>query len=55
MRIATPGKRARIAAFAATAVAVSPLAMGTFSAQADDVSGIQLGETKTYIVQLAMA
>ena len=53
MRIATPGKRARIAAFAATAVAVSPLAMGTFSAQADDVSGIQLGETKTYIVQLA--
>lgn len=53
MRIATPGKRARIAAFAATAVAVSPLAIGTVSAQADDVSLTQLGETKTYIVQLA--
>ncbi|QDO90097.1 S8 family serine peptidase [Ornithinimicrobium ciconiae] len=53
MRTTTPGRRARIAALAASAVVVSPLAVGTMSAQADDVSELQLGETKTYIVQLA--
>lgn len=53
MRTANPGKRARIAAFAASAVVVSPLAIGTFSAQADTVTDLQPGETKTYIVQLA--
>lgn len=53
MRTTTPGKRARIAALAASAVVVSPLAVGTLSAQADEYSELQLGETKTYIVQLA--
>ncbi|WP_109471061.1 cell wall-binding repeat-containing protein [Ornithinimicrobium cavernae] len=53
MRTPTLGKRARIAAFAASAVVVSPLAIGTISAQADGVADLQPGETKTYIVQLA--
>ena len=53
MRETTPGRRARIAALAASAVVVSPLAVGTLSAQADEVADLQLGETKTYIVQLA--
>ncbi|WP_114906240.1 cell wall-binding repeat-containing protein [Ornithinimicrobium murale] len=53
MRTANPGKRARIAAFAASAVVVSPLAIGTMTAQADVTTDLQPGETKTYIVQLA--
>lgn len=53
MRSANPGRRGRrTAVFAASAVVVSPLAIGTLSAQADNVQ-IQPGETKTYIVQLA--
>src|SRR5690606_35837941 len=53
VRHTNPGRRGRIAALAASAVVVAPLGLVATSAQADEVTELQMGETKTYIVQLA--